>query len=130
MAESISPDDLRALERRRTNALVERNMDLARWLHAADYELVTPGGAIIAGRDYLADIESGELTYHVFEPASEIAVRILGDAGAVRYQARIVIDFPGGSDDCLVWHLDLYEWRDGRWQATWSQATFRPSDGD
>ena len=130
MADSISADDLRALERRRTNALVERDMGLARSLHAPDYELVTPGGSAIAGRDYLADIESGELTYHVFEPASEIAVRIVGDAAAVRYQARIVIDFPGGSDDCLVWHTDLYERRDGRWQATWSQATFLPRDGD
>ncbi|HEX5014679.1 MAG TPA: nuclear transport factor 2 family protein [Candidatus Limnocylindrales bacterium] len=123
MAESISPGDLRALERRRTKALVDHDMELARALHADDYELVTPGGVTYDKATYLGEIESGELTYHVFEPASEIAVRINGDAAAVRYRARIVIDFEGGSDDTIAWHTDLYERRDGRWQATWSQAT-------
>jgi len=44
VVDSISPDELRALEQRRTKALVDRDMDLARRLHASDYELVTPGG--------------------------------------------------------------------------------------
>jgi hypothetical protein len=78
---------------------------------------------------YLGGVESGAMTYRVFEPASEIAVRIVGDAAAVRYRARIVIDYEGGSDDGLFWHTDLYEQRDGRWQATWSQATRIPRDG-
>jgi len=123
VADSISPDELRALEQRRTKALVERDMDLARQLHAPDYELVTPGGRTYGKDDYLGEIASGVLTYHVFEPASDIAVRIVGDAAAVRYRAHIVIDFEGGSDDTFAWHTDLYERRDGRWQATWSQAT-------
>ena len=129
MAGSISPDELRALERRRTKALVDRDMDLARSLHADDYQLVTPGGATYDKSTYLNEIESGELTYHVFEPASDIAVRINGDGAAVRYRARIVIDFPGGSDDTIAWHTDLYERRDGRWQATWSQATQTGGEG-
>ena len=123
MAESISAGELRALERRRTKALVDRDMDLARSLHAPDYELVTPGGGTYGRDDYLGGIESGALTYKVFEPASDIAVRIVGDAAAVRYRARIVIDYEGGSDDIVAWHTDQYERRDGRWQATWSQAT-------
>jgi len=104
-------------------------MALAQQLHASDYELVTPGGRTYGKDDYLGGIESGALTYHVFEPDSDIAVRIVGDAAAVRYRAHIVIDFEGGSDDTLAWHTDLYERRDGRWQATWSQATEIPSGG-
>lgn len=123
MAGSISPDELRALERRRTRALVERDMDVARSLHADDYELITPGAATYDKAAYLGEIESGDLRYRVFEPASDIAVRIVGDAAAVRYQARLVVDFDGGSDAVIAWHTDLYERRDGRWQATWSQAT-------
>lgn len=35
----------------------------------------------------------------------------------------------GGSSDngqpvsLTCWHTDCYEWRNGRWQAVWSQAT-------
>ena len=39
-----SAEDFRALERSRLQALVERDMPLARRLHAPDFQLVTPRG--------------------------------------------------------------------------------------
>lgn len=61
--------------------------------------------------------------YDVFEPASDIAVRAYGEVVAVRYQARIEVHWNGGNDRGLFWHTDIYELRNGRWQAVWSQAT-------
>ena len=92
-------------------------------LHSDDYQLITSGGRTLSREEYVAGIASGELVYEVFEPASDIAVRLFGNAAAVRYQARIEIRFCDSGDSGLFWHTDIYEMRDGRWQAVWSQAT-------
>ena len=114
---------LREVERRRLRSLVDRDMAVAASLHADDSELVTPGGAALSKHYYRTGIESGDLDYHVFEAASDVAVRVSGEVGIVRYQARIDIAVSGRADRGLFWHTDFYEWRDGRWQAVWSQAT-------
>jgi hypothetical protein len=64
-----------------------------------------------------------ELDYRVFEPDSEVRVRLLGDAAVLRYIARIEIQLADGLDVGRFWHTDVYELRDGRWQAVWSHAT-------
>ena len=122
-----SEDDLAAVERRRLRALVDADHAVALDLHASDYQLITPGGNALSREQYLGDIASGAIDYRVFEPESEVAVKLLGDAGLVRYQARIDIRFgSGGSDGGLFWHTDVYRRQGGRWQAVWSQATRIP----
>ena len=126
MGEPDAPDPgfFRELERRRLRSLVEVDLDVARSLHAPDYQLVTPGGATYTRDEYLGEIASGALGYDVFEADSEVAVKVLGgDAAAVRYVARIVVTFPGGRDDTRAWHTDIYARRDGAWQVVWSHAT-------
>jgi hypothetical protein len=116
-------DELRDIERRRLAALVEADIELARSLHAEDYELITPGGGSLSREDYLGGVGSGELHYLVFEPASEIRVRRKGPMAVLRYQARIEMEMTDRVDRDRFWHTDIYELRDGRWQAVWSQAT-------
>jgi hypothetical protein len=115
-AAKVLPD----LERLRLRALADGDMDTAAPLHADDYQLITPNGSPMTKDDYLGDVRSGRLPYHVFEPVSDIAV--LGDAplAVLRYQARISFDDGPGF---TVWHTDCYRLRDGRWQVVWSQAT-------
>jgi len=116
--------DLRDVERRRLAALVTGDMPAAEALHADDYELISPGGDRHSKRDYLDDIASGALTYQVFEPASEIRVRSIGPTAAgVRYRARILVHGDGWTDGGVFMHTDIYERREGRWLAVWSQAT-------
>jgi hypothetical protein len=124
-------DALRDLERQRLRSLVEPDVDVARRLHADDYELVTPGGDRISGTDYIGAIERGEFTYDTFELASEIRMRAYGNAAILRYRARIEADGADWHDAGVFWHMDVYEQRDGRWQAVWSQATrSRPNPED
>ena len=93
-------------------------------MHAADYQLITPGGATLTKDEYLGQIADGALDYRRFEPEGDIGVRILGpSAAALRYRVAIDAAFPGGHDADRFWHTDIYERRDGRWQAVWSQAT-------
>jgi hypothetical protein len=119
----LSPDFSQDLERQRLAALVASDVELARSLHADDYQLITPGGATLSRDEYLDDIATGDLDYLVFEPASEIAVRIYDRAAAVRYKAKIEVIVSDQLDTGLFWHTDIYELRDGRWQAAWSHAT-------
>jgi hypothetical protein len=120
----LETGNLPAIERRRTRSLVERDMATAEALHAPEYELITPGGAALSRSAYLGGVERGELRYHVFEPASEVrVVQLASDAAAVRYRARIEIEFDDNPEHGLYWHTDLYALRDGQWQAVWSHAT-------
>ncbi len=116
-------DLLRETERTRLRALVAGDMVLARSLHAADYELIPPGGGTISKEEYLGGVASGALNYVVFEPASEIRVRTYERAAVLRYQARIEVHAGDAVDSDLFWHTDIYEYRSGKWQVVWSQAT-------
>ncbi len=60
------------LERERLRSLVEPNVDVARRLHADDYELVPPGGGSISGAEYLGSIERGEFVYDVLAMSRQV----------------------------------------------------------
>ena len=118
-----SAEDFRALERSRLQALVDRDMPLARRLHAPDFQLVTPRGVSYSRDEYLAEVESGGLRYLKWEPKA-IDVRLFSEVVLLRYQAHLEMGFGGpqaAAFDC--WHTDSYELRDGAWQVVWSQAT-------
>lgn len=117
-----------ALERQRLRSLVEHDADRMERLHADDYELIPPGGGRIHRADYLGSITRGTFVYDVFEPASEIRIRVYGRAAILRYQARIEAHGEDWRDEGVFWHTDLYELRDGKWQAVWSQATRMRAD--
>ncbi len=114
---------IKTLELKRTQALVEKNMAVARALHAPEYQLITPGGKTFTRESYLHAIESGELNYAKWE-AGPMQVRATERMAVVRYQANLVFS-SGNSIRC--WHTDTYECIDGTWRAVWSQATAYPA---
>jgi hypothetical protein len=115
---------IRSLERERLRALVDGDLDRADALHADDFQLINPAGGTGTKAQYLDGIASGEFNYLVFEPDSEIAVQVYGEAVVIRYRSRLEI-IVGGEHVPLrhYWHTDLYDQRAGRWQVVWSQAT-------
>ena len=122
-ADPMLEEMLREAERERLRSLVTPDLPVAERLHADDYELITPGGGTMSKREYLDGIASGELDYVVFEPISEIRVRLYVGAAILRYRVRIEILVSGVQDAGNFLHTDAYELRDDRWQAVWSQAT-------
>jgi hypothetical protein len=116
-------DELRTAERARLRSLVEADIETARRLHADDFQLVSPSGATLSKEQYLGQVASGELDYVTWEPET-IDVRSYGDGAVLRYRAQAQAIF-GGQRVPLrsFWHMDVYEKRNGRWQAVWSQAT-------
>lgn len=124
---AASPPDLAALEKvehERVRALVDADIETARKLHADDYQLINPMGGVITREQYLGAIASGDLDYLSWTPG-QMAVRHFGSGAVVRYQAEIQVVVKGVPDAPVgkLWHTDVYELRDGRWQVVWSQAT-------
>jgi len=79
---------------------------------------------VLSKQQYLGGIAAGALNYRVFEPDSEIAVRLYGEAALIRYRSRLHMSRDGAEGALRqYWHTDAYERRDGRWQVVWSQAT-------
>ena len=116
-------DRIRATERARLRALVDANVDIARQLHADDFQLITPSGMAVSKDQYLGGIGVGQIDY-VFWEADSIAVRLYGDAAVIRYPSQLEIVFQGQHiSRRRYWHTDAYERRDGRWQVVWSHAT-------
>ncbi|HWC29351.1 MAG TPA: nuclear transport factor 2 family protein [Dehalococcoidia bacterium] len=122
---SEAEDELRAVERERLAAFVTKDIEALDRLHANDYQLINPGGRELSKREYISGIEGGMLEYRLWEADSPIDVRLFGDSGAaLRYRALIEVAVQGEVQPRMVlWHTDIYEKRDGRWQAVWSQAT-------
>jgi catechol 2,3-dioxygenase-like lactoylglutathione lyase family enzyme len=85
-------DFFRALEVKRTQALVARDMPAIERLHASDYELVSPPGRVMTLERYLSLI-AAEPFYAKWEHGA-MRVRLSEGMAAVRYQARIT--FPSG----------------------------------
>ena len=98
-------------------------MEVARQLHADDFQLINPRGGSLSKEQYLGGIASGQLDYLVWEPES-IEVRLYGEAAVIRYQSQLEIVVQGQKvPRQRYWHTDTYEKRNGRWQVVWSQAT-------
>lgn len=120
-------DLIRATERERLRALVQADVDVARQLHADDFQLINPRGESLSKEQYLRGIESGVVDYLVWEPESSIDVRVHGEAAVIRYQSKLEIVVQGEKVPLQrYWHTDSYEKRNGRWQVVWSQATQIP----
>lgn len=117
-------DFFRALEVRRTQALVARDMPTIERLHAPEYQLITPPGAVFSRERCLAAI-AAEPFYASWDHGP-MEVRVSPAMAAVRYKARLGFPF-GRAVEC--WHTDTYELRQGAWQAVWSQATGIPPVG-
>lgn len=106
------------LERRRTQALVARDMGTVERLHSLDYELITPAGVVFSRERHLAALAEGPF-YTVWE-MGKVRVQATAEMALLRYQARL--HFPSGKV-VHCWHTDSYALRSGQWQAVWSQAT-------
>lgn len=116
-------DLIRETERERLRAFVEADIDILEPLHADDFQLINPGGGAATKEEYLGGVASGVIDYLVWEPDSEIAVRLYDGAAAIRYRANTEIVVDGEKLILQTWHTDVYEQRDGQWQVVWSHAT-------
>ena len=122
---SEAPDEnfFKALEVKRTRALVDRDVEKIRQMHAPDYELISVPGRVMSLERYLA-LMAQDVFYAKWEHGP-MRVQVSPSMAAVRYQAEIT--FPSGKV-VHCWHTDIYALHAGVWRAIWSQATQLPQD--
>jgi hypothetical protein len=108
----------RALELRRTKALVAQDLATFEELHSPDYQLITPAGKVLSREAYLSAIKAAP--FYAGWEVGEMSCRISAAMALVRYRANL--SFPSGRR-VVCWHTDSYERREQGWQAVWSQAT-------
>jgi Domain of unknown function (DUF4440) len=123
-------DRLRAIEQKRTQALVDADTATARRFMAADYQGINPAGAPLSREELLSSVKAGVLDFLVEEPASPITVRLHGDAAVLRYQRSFDLVIAGTRLTHKAWSTELYERRHGRWQIVWEQTTAVPNKPD
>lgn len=120
-----APDEdfFRSLEVERTQALVDRDVEKIRRLHAPDYELISVPGRVMSLERYLS-LMAQDVFYASWEHGPT-RIQLSPGMAAVRYQAKIT--FPSGKVvEC--WHTDIYARHAGAWRAIWSQGTQLPQD--
>ena len=121
---NLEAEAVRAAQRERSAALLSGDMQKAERVHADDFQLVTPLGAVFSKAQYLGAVEAGIIKYSVMELDSPVDVRVHGDVALTRYRVQIEVEVQGQRyARAGYWFTDAFEKREGRWQIVWSQGT-------
>jgi hypothetical protein len=107
---SSEASDVRSAEQKRLSALITVNMEAARQLHADDFQLVTPLGAVLSKEEYLGAVAAGHLHYLAMELDGPIDVRMYDQVALIRYRSQIEIEVQGQRyPRAPYWFTDAYE---------------------
>ena len=121
---NLEAEDIRAVQRERSAALLTGDMQVAESVHADDFQLITPLGAVFSKAQYLGAVKAGIIRYAVMELDSPVDVRVHGDLALTRYRVQIEVEVQGQAyARTAYWFTDAYEKREERWQIVWSQGT-------
>jgi hypothetical protein len=123
-SETPDAEAVRATQRQRTSALLNADIQAAAWIHAADFQLISPLGGVFSKDQYLGAVAAGVIKYASMELDSPVDARVYGEVVLIRYRAQIEVDVQGQRyPRDAYWFTDAYEKREGRWQIVWSQGT-------
>ena len=127
---SSQADRLRAIEQKRTHALVDADTVTARKLMADDFQLINPAGDPQSREQLLGAVKAGVLDFLADTTAGPITVREYGNAAVLRYESKFDLVIAGTRLTHKAWSTELYERRHGRWQIVWEQTTAIPNKPD
>jgi len=117
-------DELRALEQQRITAITGKDADALQRLLADDYHLINPGGQQVGKFDLVNGIREGFISYSLWEVDGAMAVVLSETMAVVRYRASLQVTVQGEAQPPQrLWHTEVYQQRDGAWQAVMSQDT-------
>ena len=78
---------------------------------------------ILSRQDYLGGVDDGFLIFPSWD-LKEVEVRVYGDAATLMHRSTIEVVLGGMTlPESVLWHIVMYERRNGDWQAVWSLAT-------
>jgi uncharacterized protein (TIGR02246 family) len=117
-------DELKAIEQQRISAITGKDADALQRLLADDYHLINPGGQQVGKFDLVNGIREGFISYSLWEVDGAMAVVASEAMAVVRYRASLQVTVQGEAQPPQrLWHTEVYQQRDGAWQAVMSQDT-------
>jgi uncharacterized protein (TIGR02246 family) len=117
-------DELKAIEQQRITAITGKDADALQRLLADDYHLINPGGQQVGKFDLVNGIREGFISYSLWEVDGAMAVVASEAMAVVRYRASLQVTVQGEAQPPQrLWHTEVYQQRDGAWQAVMSQDT-------
>jgi ketosteroid isomerase-like protein len=91
----------------------------------ADYHGYDPSGRAQDRETVLESYRRGQVRFDLLT-VSDVALRVLGEVGLVAGVSQLRGHTQGERFDMRLRYLDVYAWRDGRWELVASQDTRLP----
>lgn len=91
--------------------------------YMADEWVIVSESGISAREDFLALVESGDLTHSAMDLVGETRVRVYGDTAVLTGRQTNTAHYQGERYDADEWVTDVFVRRDGRWLCVLSQIT-------
>lgn len=113
---------LRAAELERFEANVNADPKTLDRLLDDALEYTHSNGVFDTKKSFIESLTSGKLDYLAMK-ADIQSLRIKGDVGIIRGHAKVTVSDKGQPLDLELAYLDVWLWKDGRWQMTaWQSA--------
>jgi hypothetical protein len=131
-APSFTKDDnreaaLRQAEQARFDANVSADAKALGELLADNLEYTHSNGDLDSKSSFIESLTTGKRDY-VATTASIESLRIFGDVAVIRGKARVTVADQGQSRDLDLRYLDVWLWKNGKWQMTaWQSARMPPA---
>ena len=117
-------DELRAIEQQRIAAILSKDADALQRLLADDYHVINPGGQQVGKFDLINGLREGYIAYTLWDVDGAMGVVGSETLAVVRYRASLQVSVQGEAQPPQrLWHTEVFEKRDGAWQAVMSQDT-------
>ncbi len=113
---------LRAAELERFEANVNADPKTLDRLLDDALEYTHSNGVLDTKKSFIESLTSGKLDYFAMK-ADIQSIRIKGDVGIIRGRAKVTVSDKGQALDLDLGYVDVWLWKDGRWQMTaWQSA--------
>jgi ketosteroid isomerase-like protein len=114
--------ELTRLEHEAHEAFLRNDSGTVSRILADDFIFTDPEGKFVTKAEWIADMESGELTFESIH-MDDLRVRVYGDAAVTNGRVTMKMRAKEGSVTSHYCYIAMYVRRDGRWQAVAEQAT-------
>ncbi|MFH8344287.1 nuclear transport factor 2 family protein [Streptomyces sp. NPDC018045] len=94
----------------------------------ADEWVIVSTSGVASREDFLAIVESGELTHSAMNIVNQARVRVYGDTAVFTARVTNTAHYRGQRFDADEWTTDVFVRRDGRWLCVLSHITAAAPD--
>jgi uncharacterized protein (TIGR02246 family) len=127
--DDVNCAEVRTVAEEWTPAIVSNDADRMAGFMADDWVMVSDSG-VSPRQEFLAVVQSGQLTHSAMQLVSEPRVRCYGETAVMTGRVTNTAHYGGQRFDADEWTTDVFVRRQGRWTCVLSHTTTASRDGD